>query len=56
VERQQVEGVTKQQVAEMLGRGFTPRQIARNLDISTQRVYQHMETLRKEALAENESA
>lgn len=51
MERQEPDG-TKQQVAEMLGRGFTPREIARTLDLSTQRVYQHMETIR----AENEKA
>jgi hypothetical protein len=36
-------------VAKLLSQGHTPREIATQLDITTQRVYQHMAALKKQA-------
>lgn len=46
--------LTKSQVAELLSMGMTPRQIAREYDVSTQAVYLHMENLRADAAKEAE--
>ena len=38
-------GETRQRVRELTEAGLTPRQIAHALNVSTQAVYQHLETL-----------
>jgi hypothetical protein len=49
-------GRTKEKVRVLLSQGFTPRDLSLQLGITPQRVYVVMAKLRKEALAENESA
>lgn len=48
VNRGKAPGVTKGEVKRLTADGFTPRQIARLLDISTQAVYQHLQALRRD--------
>ncbi len=45
----------RQQIRDLLATGHTPREIARRLDLSTQRVYQIMEDM-KRAAAKREGA
>ena len=39
---------TRERVRELTEAGYTPRQIARALDVSTQAVYQHLKRIRAE--------
>ena len=41
-------GVTRAAVQKLWDDGLTPREIARELDIATQAVYQHLEAIRAE--------
>ena len=38
----------RERVRDLLAAGLTPREIARLLDISTQRVYQHKDAIQKD--------
>jgi DNA-binding CsgD family transcriptional regulator len=40
-------GPRRRQVFDLLSAGRSPREVARELDMSTQRVYQHIEKLRE---------
>lgn len=47
---------TRSEVKRLLSQGSTPRSIAKRLDISTQRVYQHMDALKEEAQAKESAS
>ena len=47
---------TRSEVKRLLSQGYRPRSIAKCLEISTQRVYQHMDALKEEAQAKESAS